>query len=188
MESPVSAARPLGKEKFGRDIIYIKELPGEFRRKGQYFYKSVLFIFLHILPVLAFVSAWIMQKRRERLSTDLGYARRLLAPKKAKKGLQEAEHFLRQNSPAEFYDALFRTVREYIGNRCHVPAGGITSDVAVEVLKEKAVDQDLLTRLKNVISECDMARYAPSELDSPRMENALREVKEIIDYLERYKG
>jgi hypothetical protein len=188
MESPVTAVRPLGKEKFGRDIIYIKELPGEFREKGRYLYKSVLFIFLHILPALAFVSAWIMKKRKEKLSTDPGYARRLLAPKNAKKGLQEAEHFLRQNSPAEFYDALFRTVREYIGNRFHVPAGGITSDVAVEVLKEKGVDQDLLTRLKNVISECDMARYAPSELDSSRMQNALREVKEIIDYLERYKG
>ena len=58
----------------------------------------------------------------------------------------------------------------------------------IEVLTEKGVDQDLLSRLKNVFSECDMARYAPSELDSSRMQNALREVKEIIDYLERYKG
>ena len=188
IEGPRFAERALIKETFGRDIIYIKEPPGKLREKGRYFYNNPLFLLFQIVPVLALFFVWTIKKRKEKLTTDIGYARRLLAPRKAKKGMREAEHLLEKNRSGEFYDAVFRTVREYVGNRYHVPSGGITSEVVDDVLTEKGVDQDIVSRLKNVFKECDMARYAPSELGKANMQDTLKELKEIIDYLERYKG
>jgi hypothetical protein len=185
--SPAEESR-LMKEKFGRDIIYIKESPGRFRTQGRYLYNNVLFLIIQLIPVLLFISLWGMKKRKEKLSTDIGYARRLSAPRKARKGIREAERFLGKNNPPEFYSAVFRTVREYVGNRYHVSSGGITAEVAGELLTEKGINKDIVSRLKGVFRACDMARYAPSETGRTDMEGALRELKEIIDYLERHRG
>ncbi|MBI4849785.1 MAG: protein BatD [Nitrospirae bacterium] len=187
MEAPQTGDRMVRREVFGRDIIYIKEAPGELKKKGGYLYKNPFFLLLQIVPLLALVSAWILQKRKEKLSTDIGYARRLTAPKKAKKGIQEAEDFLGKKMPQEFYDSVFRTIREYLGNRFHIPAGGITADVVESVLKEKNIDSGLLSKMKNIFASCDMARYAPAELGAMKMDETLKDLKEVIDYLERHK-
>ncbi len=188
LDAPENTARPAVREKFGRDIIYIKESPGVLTRKGRYLYKNPLFLLLQIVPVLALIGVWVAFKRKERLRTDTGYARRLSAPRKARKGIREAEDFLGNNKTGEFYDAVFKTLREYIGNRFHVPSGGMTADSAGEILKDKGLDQDMLSRLINIFKECDMARYAPSELSRDKMQETLKELKELIDYLERHKG
>ncbi|MBI5056847.1 MAG: protein BatD [Nitrospirae bacterium] len=187
MEAPQTGGGLVRKEVFGRDIIYIKEAPGELKKKGGYLYKNPFFLLLQIVPLLALVSAWILQKRKAKLSTDIGYARRLSAPKKAKKGIQEAEDFLSRKMPQEFYDSVFRTIREYLGNRFHIPAGGITADVVENALKEKNIDSGLLSKMKNIFASCDMARYAPAELGAMKMDETLKDLREVIDYLERHK-
>ncbi|MEW6601665.1 MAG: BatD family protein [Nitrospirota bacterium] len=188
LDSTESAARPVAREKFGRDIIYIKESPGSFMRQGGYLYKNPIFLVLQIVPVLAYFSLWVMHRRKERLSSDVSYARRLSAPRKASKGIRETENFLAHNKTDEFYDAVFRTLREYIGNRFHVPSGGITADSVSELLRDNDLPQDSLLKLINILRECDMARYAPSEFSADRMQETMKGLKEIIDSLERYKG
>jgi len=188
LDSRENSSTPAVRERFGRDIIYIKETPGSLTRKGRYLYKNPLFLVLQTIPLLTFIGAWAMQRRKERLSTDIGYARRLSAPRKARKGIREAEDFLAKKMSTEFYDAVFRTLRDYIGNRFHVPSGGLTADSAGEVLKDKGLEQDMLSRLIHIFRECDMARYAPSEPGPDKMQGTLKELKETIDYLERHKA
>lgn len=188
LDAPESSARQVVREKFGRDIIYIKDSPGALTGKGRYLYKNNLFLLLQMAPVLAFIAAWMTQRRKERMNTDIGYARRLSAPRKAGKGIHEAEDLLAKNKAMEFYDSVFRTLREYIGNRFHVPSGGMTADSAGDVLKDKGLSQDMLSRVVNIFRECDMARYTPSGPGTDKMAGTLKELKEIIDVLERFKG
>jgi hypothetical protein len=187
MEAPQVSGRNIIKEKLGRDIIYIKESPGSLRSRGDYLYRNKGFLLLHTLPLILFISVRIMQKRKKRLNTDIGYARRLSAPKKAKKGIQEAENCLNKNSTEEFYDAVHKTIREYIGDRFHLASGGITVDIIDDTLKDRKIEETLLDGLKNIFEECDMARYAPSQLSAENMKNTLKNLKEIIDYLEKHK-
>ncbi len=187
LEAPQPGERPVKNEIYGRDIIYIKESPGNIKKKGDYLYKNVFFIMFQIVPLLFLVSAWFFQRHKEKLSSDTGYARRLTAPKKAKKGIQEAEHFLSRNMQQEFYDSAFKTIREYLGNRFHVPSGGITVNVVDELLKDKNMDAALLEKLKHIFAACDIARYAPDALATMRMDETLKELKEVIDYIERQK-
>ena len=187
IESAGTAQRTIVKEDFGRDIIYIKGAPGTLRKRGASLHTNPVFLVLHAVPLLLLVSVWIVQKRRERLSTDIGYARRLSAPKKAGKRIREAGRLLNKGQPLAFYDAVFKTLREYLGDRFHIASGGITADIIDNALKKKGVDETVLVQLRNIFGECDMARYASSELGPENMKNTLNALQEVIDHLERQK-
>jgi hypothetical protein len=187
IESAGTAQRTIRKEDFGRDIIYIKESPGKLKKKGDYFHKHILFLLLQTVPLWLLLSAWTIQKRREKISTDIGYARRLRAPRKAGKGIRNAESLLNKNQTEEFYDSVFKTLREYLGDRFHLPSGGMTGDIVDSALKDRNVNEDILLKLGNIFKECDMARYAPSALDTDNMRNTLNDLREVIDHLERHK-
>ena len=186
LDSNTVTERLLKKETLGRDIIYIKESPGKITVRGRYLYKNPLFIILQIVPLIIFAAGAVAYRKKERLSSDLGYARRLAAPRKARKGIKQAEEFLQKNNVGDFYDSVFRTLRDYIGNRFHIPSGGITAGEVDRVLDGKDLEKDIIGRLKNIFNECDMVRYAPSGVDSTKMNMALKDMREIIDYLERH--
>jgi hypothetical protein len=187
LEAPVPGEKPVIKEIFGRDIIYIKDSPGKLGMKKAYLYKNATFLLLQVLTLVLFVSVWMIKKRREKLSSDIGYARRLAAPKKAGKGIHKAEQYLRKNKTIEFYDSVFKTTREYLGDRFHIPSGGITSDVVDHTLKAGNINDGILDKLRNIFKKCDMARYAPSAITTSGMEDTLKDLKEAIDYLEKNK-
>ena len=138
----------LTKEILGRDIIYIKESPGRLKIRGWYLYKNPVFLMVQFVPVILFVSAIMIQRRREKLRTDIVYARRLSAPRKAKKGMRKAQGYLKNSKSEEFYGSVYKTLQEYIGDRYHIPAGGITSDIVDTSLKDKAIDEGLLVKFK----------------------------------------
>jgi hypothetical protein len=188
VEGPQAVEKILPREKLGRDIIYIKESPGRLKKRGYYLYRNPAFIVVQFVPVILFVSAMIFQRRRERLRTDIVYARRLSAPRKATKGLRKAEGYLKNNRSEEFYSSVHKTLQEYIGDRYHIPAGGITSDIVDTSLKDKAMDKGILVRLMGIFKECDLARYASSGLVKSDMEKTLKDLREVIDYMERHKS
>jgi hypothetical protein len=187
IEASDTAQRTIRKEDFGRDIIYIKESSGRLKKKGDYLHKNILFLLLQTVPLWLLLSAWIIQKRREKISTDIGYARRLRAPRKAGKGIRNAERLLNKNQTEEFYDFVFKTLREYLGDRFHLPSGGMTGDIVDSALKDRNVHEDILLKTGNIFKECDMARYASSELGADNMRNTLKDLREVIDHLERHK-
>ena len=174
-------------EILGKDIVYIKELPGKIKRKGLYLYKNRGFLLLQLLPFLFLISVLTIYKRSERLKTDTRYARRLYASKKAREGIKKAQQFLNKKKRLEFYDAIFKTLQEYLGDKLHLPAGGITIDVVDKILKPRGIDEDTLSKLKDIFKDCDMARYAPSEFGRSQMEVTFKNMEEILRFLERHR-
>ncbi|MBL7068517.1 MAG: protein BatD [Candidatus Omnitrophica bacterium] len=186
-EAPAAPRGETGRmEILGRDIIYIKDAPGTLRRKDDFLYKNRLFIVLQFIPLLTVMGLFLFQKRRERLQRDVRYARRIRAPRKARKNLRMAHGLLAAGKPAEFYNAVFKALQEYLGDKFHLPTGGITSDV-VEDLSRRNINGDILNKLKECFADCDMARYAPSSITREDMDKTYRLFGEIIDRLERIK-
>jgi hypothetical protein len=188
VEGPQAVEKILSMEKLGRDIIYIKESPGSLRERGGYLYRNPVFLMFQFVPMIIFISAMIVQRKRERLRTDIVYARRLSAPRKATKGIRKAEDYLKNSKSEEFHSSVYKTLQEYIGDRYHIPAGGITSDIVDTSLKDKAIDEGMLIRLRGIFKECDLARYASSGLVKSDMEKTLKDLREVIDYMERHKS
>lgn len=187
IELPQAQVKIAQKEELGRDIIYLKSSPGKFRKIGRYLYHSLGFWLFQILSFIIFLSILIFNLRQQRLITDQRYARRLHAPAKAKRGMKEIERLLREGKTQGFFDALFKTAREYLADRFHLPAGGITAITIEELAKEKGIAQEALDKIKRIFADCDMARYAPSQFGKKQLEYLFQALKEIIDYLEKQK-
>ncbi len=181
--SPVSPAE----EKLGRDIIYIKDNFGPMKRGNEYLYKNKIFLFSQAIPLLLYLGIYFVYARRKRLKTDVKYARGLLAPKKAGAGIRQAKKYLDKAETQKFYDTIFTTIQEYIGDKFHLPSKGITISVIDENLRNNGVPEDVLVKLREIFRECDMVRYASSQLTPENMRSSLKKLEEVIDYLQRRK-
>jgi hypothetical protein len=180
------SSRPVLREVLGRDIVYVKVDPGRIRPRETFLYRTGWFIAAQGGLVLGFVGFVLYAERKERLATDTRYRRRLHAPRAAKKGIQKARQLLDKNA-VDFYDAVFKTLQEYLGNLFHLPSGGITADVIDSQLRQRAISEEILESLKKLFAECDMVRYAPGEFDAQTMKNTFGEFTKVIDYLERHR-
>ena len=174
-------------EKLGRDIIYIKDNPGALRKKNEYLYQNKIFLVFQFIPLLVYLFTVIFYAKKQRLRTDLRYARGLLAPRKAKAGIRQAKKYLDKADAQEFYDTLFLTMQEYLGDKFHLSSKGITISVIDEHLRKEGIAEEVLTRLRDIFRECDMVRYASSQLTRDNMRNSLMKLEEVIDYLQRRK-
>jgi len=81
---------------------------------------------------------------------------------------------------------VFKALQEYLGDKFHLPTAGITGNV-VEELRHRGVDLEILDKLKECFTACDMARYTTSGLDKEKMQETLKLFEEIVDRLERQK-
>ena len=178
-ESPVSAPAVLG-----QDIIFIKEDPGTFYVVGERFYRSPAFD----LAVALFLGVWGMlygaYRRTHKMTTDVAYARRLLAPKEARRDLREARRLLPLEDTGRFYDALFRTLQKYLGNKLHLPAGAVVLETIQSRLAGR-VDEKWLGEIKQAFEECDAIRYAPAGSSAESRAQSYARIQRIIDALER---
>jgi hypothetical protein len=186
-DAPQTVRKRPVKEKLGRDIIYIKESPGRFRARGAYLYKYPLFYIIQALPLILFLFLRALKRKKERLTSDIGYARRLSAPGKAKKGLRDAAEYLKSNSTEDFYGAVSKTIREYLGDRFNLSSGGMTIDVVDGLLRDKGISDEMLHAIKMIFQECDIARYSSAGLGKAEMEATLTRLKEVINFCERLK-
>jgi len=168
----------------GQDIVFIKESPGTFYVAGERFYRSLAFD----LAAVFFLGLWVivygMYRQTHKMTTDVAYARRLLAPKEARRDLQEAKRLLPLEDTGKFYDALFRTLQKYLGNKLHLSAGAVTFE-AIQSKLAGRVEEKWLEEIRQAFNECDAVRYAPMHSSAESRAQSYTRVQRIIDALER---
>lgn len=172
-------------EDLGRDIIFIKDRPGAFKSAGSRLYKNFLFLLSVALAIVVWLGCLAVYHITHKIKTDVRFARRLKAPRHAKKGLQEAKAYMNQGDQKQFYDTLFKTLQSYLGNRFHMPAGTITLETIRDVVKEKKLKETILEDIKIVFDECEVVRYASAQLDKDKVRDRYRQTEKIIDFFER---
>jgi len=187
VENKRSDTTLLKEEKLGRDIIYIKATSGKLTKKGEYLYKNKIFLGCQVLPLFLYLFIVVMHARNRRFKTDVRFARQLLAPRKARAGIRLAAGYFQKENVRDFYDALFDTMQEYLGDKFHLPSKGITISVIDEQLRSRGLPETILAKIEELFSECDMVRYAASQLTKEHMQNSLIKLEEVIDHLQRNK-
>src|SRR3989339_2072663 len=174
-------------EKLGRDIVYIKTSMGKVMKKGSFLYKNKLFLTAQFAPFLCFILFSVWRARNRKLRTDIRYARALSAPRKAREGIRKAEQLLAKTDKIGYFDAVFQTLQEYLGDYFHLPSQGITISVIDEISRHQSIPQDILDKLRDIFKECDIARYAASSMENLTMQAVLKELEEVIEYLQKHK-
>ena len=152
----------------GSDIVYIQPPPSRFSRAPA----SPLTPFAlaaalgFALPPLLLAALALSTRRRNRLASDVAYARRLQAPRVARAALRRAEAAARAPSPSP--DAVFSPLAEaataYFAHRLNLPPGAATPSAILAVLEKAPLPPDSLDQWRSFFSLSDAVRYgaAPS--------------------------
>lgn len=167
------------------DMLYIKESMGRVRSRDFKIYKTAPFLLLFFIPFILLISFYSVYARKNKLTRDHRYAHRTRAFRDMKRDFFELKHRLKSNDAKGFYETLFKTIQDYLGGRLYLPVAGLTFDAVEPILRSKNADAAVINKIKNIFDVCDMAKFALSNVDEFKMKDDMKELEEIVRYLER---
>lgn len=145
------------------------------------FFKTTLFWCLLLLPFLIIPVFILITKRNKLLSGDIEGTKARRASKLAKKYLSNAKKNL-GNSKA-FYVALEKALHNYLKSRLKIETSEMNKDRIESLLKEKQVSETAISKFKEVLQTCEMARYTPSTLQT--MTEDFEKASEAISLIDK---
>ncbi len=172
-------------ETLGRDVIFIKENPGVFYPMGVVLGDRNVFLLFLLLYMFGIIAILVVYRRKVRMKTDVGYAKRLRAPQKARQGLRAAEHFLKVHKPKEFYDAAYKVLQKYFAEKFSIPEGMVTAHDLHEILLKRSISLAMIGKVQELFSACELIRYGAISSDTAAMQKNYQALKEILDFFER---
>ncbi|MFQ5687526.1 MAG: BatD family protein [Candidatus Scalindua sp.] len=169
-----------------KDILPIMSDLYSFKNQGFAIYNMPIFLaFIFLAPILVVIVCIYIQRHRELLKTDVGYARKRRALSRAKKHLLNARHLVQSDNPSEFYSTLAKTVMEHIADKLNLAPASITSDNISGILETRGVSHDVIKELKKCLESCDYGRFSASQHSKDQMVRTLDTAEEFIMYLEK---
>lgn len=130
--------------------------------KNSRFFGSVAYYALSGLPVLLFLSATLLIRRRKQELSDPFALRQKQAQKVAIQRLAVAQTHLQQNNKRAFYDEVIRAIWGYLSDRVHIPASQLDKDNIAAILQQNGATKVALDQLLQVITYCEIALFAPA--------------------------
>jgi tetratricopeptide (TPR) repeat protein len=122
-------------------------------------------------------------RRRQRLSGDVRYARFSRAGKEARRSFALADKALRHDTPAAFYNLASRTMQEYLAAKLALPPGAIDA----EAIARCGLPAECVQRIADFLATCEQVRFAP-KASKGDMHGLLSQARDIIRQLERLRG
>ena len=169
-----------------KDILPIMSDLYSFENQGSAIYKRPFILaIVFVIPILIVVACIYVQRQRELLHTDVGYARKKRAMAHAQKHLSNARELLQLDNPSEFYATLARTILEHIADKLNVTPASVTSDNIYDILEKRGVSNDVIKELRQCLESCDYGRFSSGQLSKAQMESTLETAEKVIMHLEK---
>ncbi len=169
-----------------KDILPLMTDLYSFKNDGFAIYKRpFLLSIVFIIPILIVVVCTYVQRQRELLHTDVGYARKKRAMAHAQKHLSNARELLQLDNPSEFYATLARTILKHIADKLNVTPAAVTSDNIYDILEKRGVSNDVIKDLRQCLESCDYGRFSSGQLSKAQMESTLGTAEKVIMHLEK---
>ncbi len=107
---------------------------------------------------IAYAALLLVARRRDRLRSDSGYARRSRALGRAESQLRAA---LNQADRAAQLGGLAEALSAYVADRCALGTGTLTPGEVADALRKRGVEAGLVDELHRLLESCEMVRFAP---------------------------
>ena len=172
-------------EAVGEDIRYIKP-DVEALVAGTTLHASYWFWTLQGALPLAFFALLLWQRHQRRLQGDVAYARQRRAKGESGRRLARADALLETGTEAEFYSEVRAAVLEFVADRLNLAAAGLTIEVCAEALTARQVEAETIAELRDLLTCCDFARFAPAGGPPTDRAAARRLAEEVIAGLEKW--
>lgn len=144
-----------------QDIRYIKTDAGGLSKEGSGALTSMGYAAALASPFLIFIGLIAVRQRRQTLAADVVGTKHRNAIKLAKKRLAAAEQYLGKGDKAAFYNEVSRSIWGYLGDKLNIDMSGLSKDAVEEKLRAKNVGISTISKMKALLSTCEMALYAP---------------------------
>ncbi len=154
----------ISKEDFkllGKDILFIKNNPPEFRIMNRLLFGSRVFYLTYIISFVLFVLILILRRERVRRNANLTLVKNRKAGKIASKRLRKAKAFMKHNNHEQFYEELSKAVWGFLGDKLSIQTGDLSKERTGEELTRKKISEELIGELFSLLDHCEYARYAP---------------------------
>jgi hypothetical protein len=174
-----------------QDIRFIKVGQPGLVRRGEQPYTSGLFFALMALPFVGLAGTLVYARQRQAEMLDAAGFRNRRALKVARKGLKQAEVLLgaKESGSAaqklEFYSEVARATQKYLSDKLNIQQADMSLDKVSESLAGRSINPAISKTLKNVWETCEMARFAPTSLESAAMQKTYDDAQWMIVELER---
>lgn len=172
----------------GEDIRFIKTDVSPLNDQQALPWRHPNFWWIHSFPWLLLGLFYSWQRRQSRLSQDVVYARSQKASGLARRRLRQARSKLGVGDMGGFYSEVGKAILNLISDRLRIPTASSPMDEIIAELRRRGVGEETLQTLRALLDECDLARFAPSELNKEQMKNRLRDAESLIAQLEKARG
>ena len=145
------------------DIRHIHLGNTELKEQGESFFASTTYLVALALLFLAFISLFIIFRKRAIENADLVKARGKRANKVATKRLRVAAKLMQENKPSQFYDEVLRALWGYVGDKLNIPVEQLSRENITDRLTARGIDMQTISPFIEAIDECEFERYAPGD-------------------------
>lgn len=174
-------------KQLGTDIRYIdtRAYSSKSRSESLVEYGSLEFWLCYLVPFVVACILLIVLRKQIKENADITRVRYKRANKVAQKRLKAAVVALKANNQDAFYAAIEQAAWTYLSDRLSIPMAELNKDNIASLLREKGVNDALISEVKDVLSTAEFARYAPST--DHAMEDLYKATTNLINNLEDEK-
>jgi hypothetical protein len=173
-----------GVQMLGKDIRFVHTKTTFKEAYDDNFFGSFLYYILLVIPFLAIPMIMFVYHQKRKSDSDIVGSRKRKASKIAKKMLSGAGEALKNNDDSKFYEAVIQAMYKYLTYSLTLEQSELNKEIIKEKLDIKGASETQIAELMNLLSDCEMARYAPSAVSSNKQE-LYNKASELISELEK---
>lgn len=168
-----------------KGIMEIK--PGIDRLKSKSGSNLPLYVLggLFLLPFLLMPMVVIRKKKADELKKDVVGNRRNQASTAAQHRLAEAKSYISRKDKKAFYTEITKTIEGYCADKFNMPASSLSKEVIVEQLQSKAIPENTIEELKNILEYCEVVLFAPVA-DADNLQKTYDATLSVVTELEEH--
>lgn len=145
------------------DVHYIKSNTINLTETGKFFYGSPLFFGLLLAPIFLFFFFVILYRKKLKENSNIAMVRNKKATSIARKRMNTANVFLKENKKEPFLDEVFKALWGYVSDKLNIPLADLSKETVNEKFVEKNVNEDIAQQFITTLNNCEYARFAPED-------------------------
>lgn len=167
----------------GNDIRYIKLGKGRLKSNDSTVVTSSLFWIVIGLCLLAIGLVWRLWKQKIVLSANISLMKQKRASRMAERRLKAANSLVHSSNRLQFFEAIHSAIWGYLGDKLSITPANLSRELAIEMLQNKKVENDVIEKLNRLLDACEMERFAPISTFSS-LDEVYSSAREVITILE----
>lgn len=156
---------------------------GTLSKSPRFAIDSFGYYLIYLIPAVLLLLVIVVYRRHVRISSDIVGMRRRKAGKMARSRLKQSARFMRRGNRQEFYAETLKALWGYMAQKLNMPVSELSRDNVSERLLGFGASQELVSKVIDVIDQCEFARYASGA--SVDMKKVYDEASDCIEALEK---